>query len=186
MIVRFLSLLVQRCLTAAYAGAFVFVVGALIHSCSPAWADEQAGDKNTDTETTVSVFVRAIESTVPVSAGESEADRKIDTALLDLAPKLSQLPFASFRLLASKRAQLSLRKRESILLPNGHSLAFRPVYLEGGRVALWLSWRDRLGADILNTRIHFDATDAVLTGTDGEHNGGFLLAIKAVPHLPAQ
>jgi hypothetical protein len=132
----------------------------------------------------VTVFVRAIEATEPRGEHEMGASQRIEPALSDLAPKLSQLAFTSFRLLTSKHAQLSLRKRESLTLPNGHTLAFRPVYLEQSRVALWLSWRDPTGIDILNTRIHFDADDAVLTGTDSTHNSGFLLAIKAVPVRP--
>lgn len=132
----------------------------------------------------VTVFVRAIEATEPRSDHDTGAPQRIESALSDLAPKLSQLAFGSFRLLTSKHAQLSLRKRESVTLPNGHTLAFRPVYLEQSRVALWLSWRDPTGVDILNTRIHFDADDAVLTGTDSTHNSAFLLAIKAVPVRP--
>lgn len=133
----------------------------------------------------VKIFVRTIEATDPIKTESSnETDEsvvRIDQGLKDLQPKLMQLPFSSFKLLASKEEQVSLRKRETLHLPNGQSLALRPMYMDHKRVGVWLNWKDTGGADILNTRIHFDADDSVLTGTDCSHDSGLILAIKAVP-----
>lgn len=149
--------------------------------CSNVTAAEEHADEASD----VKIFVRTIEATEPVNADVSDETNTtvmhIDQALKDLQPKLTQLPFSSFKLLASKEQQVSLRKRETLHLPNGQSLALRPMYVDHKRVGVWLNWKDTGGADILNTRIHFDADDSVLTGTDCPHDAGLILAIKAVP-----
>jgi hypothetical protein len=61
---------------------------------------------------------------------------------------------------------------------------FRPIYMDQRKVGLWLNWKDRDGSQILNTRVHFNSQDTVLTGTDCSHNEGMILAIKAIeiPH----
>jgi hypothetical protein len=147
---------------------------------SPALAEDRVEEASD-----VKIFVRTIEATDPIETESSnetnESVVRIDQALRDLQPKLMQLPFSSFKLLASKEEQVSLRKRETLHLPNGQSLALRPMYMDHKRVGVWLNWKDTGGADILNTRIHFDADDSVLTGTDCPLNAGLILAIKAVP-----
>jgi len=133
----------------------------------------------TQTTKGLSSFVErpAVSSNVPPTA-EHPA---IDSSLADLRPKLAQLSFTSFRLLCSKQERISLMHKAVIHLPRGQSLAFRPVYMDNKRVGLWLNWKDANDGDILNTRIHFDTDDSVLTGTDSSHNSGLILAIKAVP-----
>jgi hypothetical protein len=106
---------------------------------------------------------------------------RIDQALKDLEPKLAQLPFASFQLLSAKEEVIALKTKNSLQLPNGQILIFRPMYANQQKVGLWLNWRDRDGSEILNTRLHFDSTDAVLTGTDCPHKRGMILAIRALP-----
>jgi len=142
-------------------------------------------DQHPDDGSNVTIFVRTIEATDPISGEpppeDGSASLHVDPALKDLQSKLAQLPFSSFKLISSKEEHLSLRKKDVVSLPNGQSLALRPMYIDQKRVGVWLNWKDRGGADILNTRIHFDADDFVLTGTDCEHDAGLILAIKAVP-----
>ena len=102
----------------------------------------------------------------------------VDQELLDLKPKLELLPFHSFRLIASKEQEISLKKRDLVLLPNSQTLAFRPIYMENKRVGMWINWRDKYGEEILNTRIHFDPNNPVITGTDTSPNSGLILAIQ--------
>ncbi len=133
----------------------------------------------------VSISVRAIQASQPIEDGQEDAVSipapKLAGSLSDIAPKLSQLPFGEFTLLASKNEVHSLKKRETMSLPNGQTLTLRPMYLDHKRVGMWLSWRESDGSEILNTRVHFDTDDAVLTGTDCANNKGLILAIKAVP-----
>jgi len=169
----------------ALRSAVLLIASTAFFAVGSANADEQVEDAPV-----VTVFVRTISAMGPTEQDktlndakqvESTSTKKVDPTLKDLQPKLEDLPFSSFKLLASKQQNLQLRRREVIQLPNGQSLAFRPMYLDQKRVGLWLNWKDSGGAEILNTRIHFDADDAVLTGTEGEHDAGLILAIKAVP-----
>jgi hypothetical protein len=129
----------------------------------------------------VKVVVRTIQATGPRASSSGQAQTtSLDDSLADLKPQLALLPFSAFHLISSKEEEISLKKRESFRLPNGQTLTFRPMYMEKERVGLWLSWKDTDGSDILNTRIHFDADDSVLTGTDYQDNEGRILAIRAV------
>jgi hypothetical protein len=140
---------------------------------------------------TIKVSVRAIQASVPHESGDEKqpnqsAERAIhvDEELKDLQEKLIHLPFNTFRLLSQKEETLALKTRDSLQLPNGQSLMFRPIYMDQRKVGLWLNWKDRDGSQILNTRVHFNSQDTVLTGTDCSHNEGMILAIKAIeiPH----
>lgn len=113
------------------------------------------------------------------SSAGTERTVQLDDSIRDLAGKLSQLPFGNFQLLSTKEEIITLKTRDSLQLPNGHSLTFRPMYLDSKKVGLWLNWRDHDGSEILNTRVHFDAADSVLTGTDCAHDKGLILAIRA-------
>jgi hypothetical protein len=119
-------------------------------------------------------------------AQEAPSDTKIsvENSLTDLKPKLVMLPFTSFRLISQKEEEISVKKKESIQLPNGQTLALRPMYMEKERVGMWLSWKDTDGSNILNTRIHFDADESVLTGTDYRDNEGRIIAIRATKTEP--
>jgi hypothetical protein len=129
----------------------------------------------------VKVVVRTIQATGPRAPSSGQAQTpSLDDSIADLKPQLALLPFSAFHLISSKEEEISLKKKESFRLPNGQTLTFRPMYMEKERVGMWLSWKDTDGSDILNTRIHFDADDSVLTGTDYEDNEGRILAIRAV------
>jgi hypothetical protein len=140
-------------------------------------------EDNNDGTHSVTLSVRTIQASEPHSGDDARSTAartmKLDPAIRDLEPKLSQLPFDSFQLLSAKEEVIALKTRDSLQLPNGHSLTFRPIYLDSKRMGLWLNWRDQDGSEILNTRVHFDATDSVLTGTDCAQDKGLILAIKA-------
>jgi hypothetical protein len=159
---------------------------AVLYLCGAALLSQHASaDHHNNEAAEVTVYVRTISATAPLQA-DANTPRSldgihVDSSLRDIQPKLMQLPFSSFKLLSAKQEQLSLLKKESLRLPNGQLLAFRPMYVDQKRVGLWLKWKDSDGAEILNTRVHFDTDDSVLTGTDSEHDSGLILAIKAVP-----
>jgi hypothetical protein len=127
--------------------------------------------------------VRTIEAhgSVPSNQPQDSTSQEVAQEIKDLSSKLSQIPYRSFRLVSSKEERLCLKKKQSMQLPNGQSLSFRPVHMEGKKVGLWLNWKDSDGAGILDTRIHFDSDDSVLTGTDQSPDRGTILAIKAAP-----
>jgi hypothetical protein len=53
--------------------------------------------------------------------------------------------------------------------------------MDGKKVGLWINWKDHDGAGILDTRLHFNSDDSVITGTDQSPGFGTVLAIKADP-----
>jgi hypothetical protein len=146
---------------------------------NPSWADH-----NPHEPTTVTISVRTIEASEPTKEAQ-EADHapalKLDNGLTDIEERLVNLPFSSFQLLSSKKETITIKKKNAMQLPNGQTLWFRPMYMEHKKVGLWLSWKERDGSEILNTRVHFDSNDAVVTGTDCESDKGLILAIRAVP-----
>jgi len=130
----------------------------------------------------VKVVVRTIQATGSRTDPTNQSPT-VEDSLADLKPQLALLPFSNFHLISSKEEEISLKQKESFRLPNGQTLTFRPVYMEKERVGMWLSWKDTDGSDILNTRVHFDSDDSVLTGTDYHDNEGRILAIRAIkPH----
>jgi hypothetical protein len=162
---------IQSCLTLAVVSSLSLLSGSV-----PARADER------NHEGEVRVYVRTIEATNPKlqdGNGSEPASSPLDPELSDLKLQLKQLPFSSYRLICKRQQLLSVLEKDTMKLPRSQSLAFRPIYMEEKRIGLWLSWKDASGGDILNTRIHFDTDDAVLTGTDSAHDSGLILAIKA-------
>jgi hypothetical protein len=159
----------------------ITVLGALAVVSSSARAEESCDGSK------IKLIVRTIEASDPRPLHAPDTSEPtaivVEDSLTDIKPKLSLLPFSSFRLIAKKEEEISLKKKESLQLPNGQTLSFRPMYMENERVCMWLSWKDSDGSDILNTRIHFDADESVLTGTDYHDNEGRILAIRAIkPH----
>lgn len=133
--------------------------------------------------TTVMLSVRAIQATAPIErrkdASEQPTALQLDPNLKDIEGRLINLPFSNFQLLASKQETITIKQKNSLQLPNGQKLTFRPMYMDQKKVGLWLHWRDKDGSEILNTRVHFDSNESVVTGTDCAHDQGMILAIKA-------
>lgn len=168
---RFIASTYKRILTVA-------TLGTLVALTDPASAEDSC------VGTKIKLIVRTIQASEPRQPNTQENaetnSMTLEESLTDLKPKLALLPFSSFRLISRKEEEISLKKKESIQLPNGQTLSFRPMYMENERVCMWLSWKDTDGTDILNTRIHFDADESVLTGTDYHDNEGRILAIRAI------
>ena len=138
----------------------------------------------------VLITVRTIEAQGRIE--ETETDQqipvRIDGRLADLADKLKKLPFRGFVFLSADKRAISVRKKELISLVNGQTLALRPLYSElvpGGsqKIGLWLRWQDRAGAEILDTRMHFDDGQSMIAGTDQAKDplSGLILAVQVAP-----
>jgi hypothetical protein len=132
----------------------------------------------------VRVRVRIIQaSNVLATASEQLGDQplQVDSRIGDLTPKLGKLNYANFRLVGFQEKIVPLKKRENIALGGGHLLTLRPLYLEDQRVGMWLRWLDSNGSEILDTRMHFDSNECMLTGTEAKAQTGIILAINASP-----
>lgn len=168
-----------RCITVtAYAKIITLtLVGLIIAMSSRAIAEEGCESSK------IKINVRTIHASGPrdiTSANKTGSPVvSMENSLKDLKPKLELLPFSSFNLISQKEEEISVKRKESIQLPNGQALFFRPIYMDKQRVGMWLSWKDTDGTDILNTRVHFDADESIVTGTDYRDNEGRILVIKA-------
>lgn len=130
----------------------------------------------------VTVLIRTIQATNrnnEAQPASSEVSPEIEQSLSDLGSKLTQLPFRSFKLVSSKEGQFEVAQKGTLNLPSGQSVALRPIYADDHRMGMWLNWLDSDGSEILNTRLHFDSEDTIVTGTDSANDEGLLLAITA-------
>jgi len=103
----------------------------------------------------------------------------IDRRIEDIAHKLEKLPYQSYRLIGAHETIVPVRRRETINLSAGHSLSIRCLYVKDKRVGMWIKWRDANGMEVLDTRMHFDSGESMITGTDGHSDTGIILAINA-------
>jgi hypothetical protein len=122
----------------------------------------------------------SIQYTVQSKRGEAtKVTVSVDRKLEDIRDKLLQLPFSHFHLVSARDEIMLIKEKNSLELPNGQILFFRPMYVKGEKIGLWLNWKDNTGRELLNTRLHFNPLDSVITGTDCGRNEGVVLAIKA-------
>lgn len=176
-----------RCVSSIPSVVRSIIVSVATFSLGLATVDAQTVDSE-HVPTTVMLSVRAIQASGPTerdkeiserSDGKEPNSTQLDPALKDIEGRLINLPFSRFQLLASKNETITIKQKNSLQLPNGQKLTFRPMYMDHKKVGLWLNWRDKDGSEILNTRVHFDSNESVVTGTDCAHDQGLILAIKA-------
>ncbi len=134
---------------------------------------------------TVKVQVRALKASdmPPEAAGDvayfsaRRAPVSLDSRLSDLRPRLEKLSFRSYRLISDETRSIGLTRREVFIMNDGAHLSVRPLYLEKGKVGMWLKWEDKLGMPLLDTRMQFSPGESFLTGTDHNPASGIILAV---------
>ena len=113
----------------------------------------------------------------PVVSGPVAETVAVDERISDLREKLKNLNYRHFLLLESTERIVSENQIETVPLYGGHALALKPVRFGRGRIGLWLRWTDERGAEVLNTKMHFDSRESMLAGMEREGNKGVILAI---------
>jgi hypothetical protein len=108
---------------------------------------------------------------------------RIDSRLSDLADKLRKLPFRGFVFVVGEQRRVPVRRKTTLPLTNGQSLSLRPLYIDSEKVGLWVQWKDRVGTDILDTRMHLDLGQSMIAGTDllNDPSSGLVLAVQVSP-----
>lgn len=140
----------------------------------------------------VLVHIRAVRALERVEGSESRAARvneiepdsdilQVDNRIRDLADKLRKLNFRTFRLISSQREVVPIGRKQNVGLVDGNQLTLRPLTLDGGRVTMWIKWEDGSGMQILDTRMHFDCGESVITGLEEASDSGLILAIDVSP-----
>jgi len=121
---------------------------------------------------------------------DQKFEQSIDPGLADIRMQLSKLQYVRFALVTIQQRQVGLMKRESLSLPDGHSLTLRPMYLENNRVGMWIRWADASGDPVIDTRMHFSCGQTLVAGTDigmsalgadPANRSALILAINAKP-----
>ena len=105
----------------------------------------------------------------------------VDKRLSDIRKKLRKLQYNNYSLLAAKDTHVDLSQKKSLEIGNGHSVALRPLYIEGKRIGMWLRWEDPNGMKVLDTRMHFNCGEPMLTGLEHTDDTGIILAIQVQP-----
>lgn len=169
-------------------GIFVASLGCLLALYSALPLSSTKAEESYSDRPAIKLSVRAIqasgaEASLTESGSESEKLKKphIESQLTDIEEKLTQLPFSHFHLISKEEKTVHARARESIPLPRGQVLTVRPIYMDtdSAKICLYIHWQDRDGSHILDTRVHFDSRESVITGTDSSQNEGLILAIRA-------
>jgi len=136
-----------------------------------------------DASKSVTVEVRTIEASEPLPQENITVSPlfNIDVRLTDIRSKLEKLHYRNFKQLGIQSQVLPVLQKESIALVNGQTLTMRPLYVSTKRIGLWLKWSDKSGAAVLDTRMHFDPGESMLTGTEIEGSKATILAIDVKP-----
>jgi hypothetical protein len=108
----------------------------------------------------------------------SVATTKIDRRIEELAPKLRNLPYRTFRLLYAEDRVVPLKRKEIFTFADGQSLLVRPLYINESKVGLSLKWLDKTNAALLDTRLHFDPGESMIVGTDSSPSSGVVLVLE--------
>jgi len=158
---------------------FPFIVSLMILNLGVA-AGAAAEEEGSCTK--VSIAVRTLLGSNPLPHGAAEV-RKIGLAreIEDLAPQLSRLLYQNFQLLDSRQVVVKLTRRRQIDLSQGQKLAFRPMYVEDKRVGMWMRWDDDRGMRLLDTMMHFEGGESIVTGVETSRDKGYILVIEVHP-----
>lgn len=117
-----------------------------------------------------------------VLATQDDSEKKsFDPSIRDLELQLKHLPFSKFQLVEDQQEQLLMKSKEYIKLSNGDKLSVRPLYMEEGKLCLWLRWVDSDGMQVLDTRLHIEPGKSILAGTESSEKRATVLAIGVVP-----
>ena len=119
----------------------------------------------------VRVDVRMIRAAEPIADADlirGFAPPALDPRLKDLTAQLSRLHYRRYTLVTSQSRDSEVMKRDSVALVNGHTLTLRPMYVQDGRVGMWIKWDDQNGHPVLDTRLHFRCGQTFIAGMDGE------------------
>ena len=112
--------------------------------------------------------------------GDGEA-QSIDPSIKDLEIQLQRLPFTKFQLAEDRRELLSMKSKELIRLSTGDKLSVRPLYMQEGKLCIWLRWVGADGMQVLDTRLHIEPGSSILAGTESSEKRATVLAIGVLP-----
>lgn len=105
----------------------------------------------------------------------------VDKQIEDLRSKLETLHYSRYRLVSSDSKIILVKRKETMLLIGGQTLTLRPIYMDRQRMGMSLKWVGKQGAQLLDTRMHFNWGEDMLAGTESGEDSGVILAINVKP-----
>ncbi len=129
---------------------------------------------------TAQVRIRAIKATNHLAKDEV-AEREFNGDLNDISDQLNKLPYKSFQVISTSDLNTPIRKKQSILVGQGNEVTLRFLNFENNKVCLWIRWDDETGLKVLDTRMHFEAGQSMVVGTEHSEESGIVLALDVKP-----
>jgi hypothetical protein len=159
-----------------FVSALYFLIALRAHGETPSLASVQL---DSVPPSIAVVQVRTLQARDPLPEGirTNAASLSLDADIEDLRGKLRKLHFRTFKLLDKQMQEVPLLQKGTLALSTGHTLMIRPLYISPSRIGLWLKWQDSSGMELLDTRMHFDPGESMVTGTEIEDGKGIVLAI---------
>ncbi|NLF24951.1 MAG: hypothetical protein GX589_04745 [Deltaproteobacteria bacterium] len=162
---------------------------ALFAVASPSTAEPRSKVISKEQTNEVTLRVRAIRAHgVMLKKVKTAEDRKgartkpqyLDQELADLESKLRALPYRTYRLITSREVVLPVMKQQTVRLQGGQTLNLRLLYADRARIGMWLNWLNKAGSTLLDTRVHFNRGEVMLTGTESSSKCGMLLSLEVL------
>ena len=127
------------------------------------------------------VRVRTVRTLDHVTREEAHGARHMDGKLHDISSKLLKLPYRSFQLLSTQKADIKLMTKETLSLPDDRKVTIRPLKMDEDRICMWIKWVDADGSTIIDSRMHFNTGEAMISGSEQSDEEGLVLAIEVMP-----
>lgn len=125
---------------------------------------------------TATIRVRSV-----MASQDDSKNQTFDPSIKDLELQLKHLPFTKFLLIDDQQEELSMKSKEYIKLSNGDKLSVRPLYMNEGKLCIWLRWVGSDGMQILDTRLHIEPGKSILAGTESSEKRATVLAVGVIP-----
>jgi len=95
----------------------------------------------------------------------------------DIRGKLKKLKYENYELQSHQKKTVTINQKETFVLEDGNVLTFKTISKEKDKICLWINWKDGHGMNVLNTRLHFEGGETVITGANSSADSGLILAI---------
>jgi hypothetical protein len=122
--------------------------------------------KPTETNSMAAVEQVAAAAAPEPARSSCSTKQRWDPALEDISSKLEALQYRDYKMAASQEVIVPLMKKRAVYLHDGNVLLVRPLYADSETIGLWLRWVDGVGTRLLDTRMHFNERETMLTGTE--------------------
>ena len=129
----------------------------------------------------VSFDIYAVQARSKIEHGPADraVPQTIPDTLKSIRLSLTQAPFSLFEMIDHQTVVVPLRQKSRLRMAKDHVVVIRPLFIDDGRLCLWVKWRDKDGMEVLDSRLYLVLGESVIAGVEEADNAGLLLAMKA-------